>query len=357
VQFRPGSRFGPYEVIAAIGAGGMGEVYRARDTRLRRDVALKILPSLFAGDPERLARFEREAHTLAALNHPHIAQIHGFEQNAASPDSGEPVSALVLELVEGEDLAERLTRGPLPLDEALSIATELADALGAAHDQGIIHRDLKPANIKLRPDGSIKVLDFGLAKALDPTTGDATPGSASLSPTITAATRVGVILGTAAYMSPEQARGKRVDKRSDIWAFGCVLFEMLTGRRAFEPSTISGRATSGADDDDGVTDVLAAIITKEPEWTALPATTPASLRTLLRRCLERTGGTASPISQTRDLNSRPHERKDRRPHPPLEHTVKSGAMAKSAGSPQHWRWQQPLRSVAHPTCAGLQRVR
>ena len=259
----PGVRLGPYEILSALGAGGMGEVYRARDTRLNRDVAIKVLPDLFVSDAGRLARFTREAHTLASLNHPNIALIYGLEQ------AGD-VHALVMELVPGEDLSERIARGAIPLDEALPIAKQIADALEAAHEQGIIHRDLKPANIKVRPDGMVKVLDFGLAKAMDPV------GSApnlSQSPTITtpAMTHAGIILGTAAYMSPEQARGKPVDKRTDIWAFGCVLYEMLTGVRAFAG--------------DEVSDTLAFVITKEPAWSALPASTPASIRRLLRRCL------------------------------------------------------------------------
>ena len=207
----------------------MGEVYRARDTKLNRDVALKILPDAFASDPDRLARFTREAQTLAALNHPHIAHIHGLE------DAG-GVRALVMELVEGEDLAERIARGPMPLDEALPIARQIAEALEAAHEQGIIHRDLKPANIRVRADGAVKVLDFGLAKAMDPLSSSSAAAALANSPTITnaaAMTAAGIILGTAAYMSPEQARGKAVDKRTDLWAFGCVLYEMLTGLQPF----------------------------------------------------------------------------------------------------------------------------
>src|SRR5436190_9670161 len=238
-----GMRLGPYEVLAPLGAGGMGEVYRARDTRLDRDVAIKVLPDLFATDSDRLARFEREARTLAALNHPNIAHIHGLE------DSG-GARALVMELVEGPTLADRIAQGPLAIDEALPIAKQIADALEAAHEQGIIHRDLKPANVKVRQDGTVKVLDFGLAKALDP------PSSSSLlsqSPTLTlGATMMGVVLGTAAYAAPEQARGKAVDRRADIWAFGCVLFEMLTGRRALEG------------EDASIT--LAGELMKEQEW-------------------------------------------------------------------------------------------
>src|SRR5438105_15559315 len=246
-----GMRLGPYEIVSALGAGGMGEVYRARDSKLNRDVALKILPEAVAIDSERIARFRREAQVLASLNHPHIAAIYGFE------DSGS-VHALVLELVEGPTLADRIAQGPIPLNEALPIAKQIADALEAAHEQGVIHRDLKPANIKLRPDGTVKVLDFGLAKAMEPT-GAMSP-NVSRSPTITtpAMTQAGMILGTAAYMSPEQAKGRALDKRTDIWAFGCVLYEMLTAKRAFE----------GAD----VTDTLAFIITKEPDWSALPGT-------------------------------------------------------------------------------------
>ena len=227
-----------------VGAGGMGEVYRARDGKLTRDVALKILPPLFARDPERLARFSREANLLAALNHPNIAAIYGFESSDHSP-------ALVLEMVEGPTLADRIERGPIPLEDALPIARQIADALEAAHEQGIVHRDLKPANIKVRDDGMVKVLDFGLAKAMAV---DSSPGVVPLSPTITspAATAMGTIMGTAAYMSPEQARGRAVDKRSDIWAFGAVLYEMLTGRRAF--------------DGEDVSDMLANILKREPDW-------------------------------------------------------------------------------------------
>src|SRR6516164_8078408 len=222
-----GTRLGPYEVLSALGSGGMGEVYRARDTKLGRDVALKILPISFTNDPERVARFHREAQVLASLNHPHIAQIYGLEEaNGAQ--------FLVLELVDGESLDKRIARGRISVDEALGIAKQTAEALEAAHEKGIIHRDLKPANIALTKEGSVKVLDFGLAKAVETTSGLA---EAMNSPTITSPammTGIGVILGTAAYMSPEQAKGRVADKRSDVWAFGCVLFEMLTGKRAFE---------------------------------------------------------------------------------------------------------------------------
>jgi eukaryotic-like serine/threonine-protein kinase len=260
-----GVRLGAYEIVTLLGAGGMGEVYRARDTRLGRDVALKILPVAFAADAERLARFQREAHTLAALNHPNIAHLHGFEE---SNEGG----ALVMELVEGEDLSQRIARGAIPIDEALPIARQMAEALEAAHEQGVVHRDLKPANIKVRPDGTVKVLDFGLARALEPPT--ALPNM-SQSPTITtpAMTQTGMILGTAAYMSPEQARGSTVDRRADVWAFGVVLWEMLTGTRLFEGATVS--------------DTLASVLKTEPDWKALPQTTPSSIRRLLRRCLEK----------------------------------------------------------------------
>jgi serine/threonine-protein kinase len=261
-----GTRLGSYEILAALGAGGMGEVYRARDTKLDRDVAIKILSQAFAGDADRLARFEREAKMLAALNHPHIAQIYGLETIAAGG------CALVLELVDGDDLSQRIRRGPIPLDEALPIARQIADALETAHEHGIVHRDLKPANVKVRADGTVKVLDFGLAKALAPSSGAS--GEAMNSPTLTAhATQLGVILGTAAYMAPEQAKGKAVDKRADIWAFGVVLYEMLTGDRAFKGEDIS--------------DTLASVLKDTPSLDALPAATPPRLKQLLTRCLER----------------------------------------------------------------------
>ena len=263
----PGTRLGVYEIVAQIGEGGMGLVYRARDTKLNRDVALKVLPDLFAADADRLARFTREAQTLASLNHPNIAHIHGLEESGS-------VRALVMELVEGEDLSLRIARGAVPVDEALPIAKQIADALEAAHQQGIIHRDLKPANIKLRPDGTVKVLDFGLAKALAPEQGPASGAPLSHSPTITSPamlTGLGIVLGTAAYMAPEQAKGREADKRSDIWAFGCVLYEMLTGRRPF--------------DGEDMTDVLGAVVRLEPAWEALPSDVPTPVRTLLRQCL------------------------------------------------------------------------
>ena len=262
----PGTRLGPYEITAQIDVGGMGEVYRARDTKLDRDVAIKVLPESLAADPDRIARFQREAKTLAALNHPNIAQIHGFEES-------DGIKALVMELVEGPTLADQITQGAIPVDEALPIAKQIAEALEAAHEQGIIHRDLKPANVKVRADGTVKVVDFGLAKALEPA-GAMSPGL-SQAPTITtpAMTQAGMILGTAAYMSPEQARGKAVDKRTDVWAFGAVLYEMLAGRRAFDTEDVS--------------ETLTAVLMKEPDWAALPSTTPPTVTTVLRRCLQK----------------------------------------------------------------------
>src|ERR1700676_954972 len=259
-----GTALGHYEITGLLGAGGMGEVYLATDTTLGRQVAIKVLPDPFAQDAERLARFEREAKTLASLNHPPSAQIYGLEQSSG-------VRALVMEFVEGEDLAVRIARGPIPLDEALAIARQIADALEAAHEKGVIHRDLKPANIKVTPDGKVKVLDFGLAKMLE---SHVQASSLTMSPTLSVhATFAGVILGTAAYMSPEQARGKPVDRRADIWAFGCVLYEMLTGRRPF--------------DGEDVSDVLATVLKSEPEWSALPAGVPPSINVLLKGCLEK----------------------------------------------------------------------
>ena len=261
MSLAPGTRLGSYEVIALIGQGGMGEVYRARDTKLGRDVALKTLPGTFAQDPERLARFRREAHLLAALNHPHIATLHGLE------DSG-PVPALVMELVDGDTLAERIAGGPLAVEDALAIARQIGAALDAAHELGIVHRDLKPANVKVRADGTVKVLDFGLAKALDPI--EAPDGTVALS-TVTSPAVTGreVLLGTAAYMAPEQARGQRVDKRADIWAFGCVLYEMVTGQRAFPG--------------DNVTDTIASVIKDRPDLSRVPE----PIQRLVRRCLEK----------------------------------------------------------------------
>ncbi len=259
MSLAPGTHLGVYEIVGSLGAGGMGEVYRARDSRLKRDVALKVLPPDVAGDRDRLTRFQREAELLASLNHPNIAHVYGIEGNA-----------LVMELVEGDDLATRIERGPIPLDEALPIARQIAEALECAHDAGIVHRDLKPANVKMRGDGTVKVLDFGLAKPPD--------SSASLvsrSPTLTSPTLTteGVVLGTAAYMAPEQARGRAVDKRADIWAFGVVLYEMISGRRPFAGDTLG--------------DTIASVLTGNPDYAALPGTTPHAVRTLIERCLQR----------------------------------------------------------------------
>jgi eukaryotic-like serine/threonine-protein kinase len=267
-----GQTLGVYHVLDLLGVGGMGEVYRARDTRLGRDVAVKVLPRLLSADPERLARFEREARLLASLNHPHIAAIYGFEETAG-------IHALVLELVEGPTLAERLHGGPLPIAEAVSIARQIADALEAAHERGIVHRDLKPQNIKVKPDGTVKVLDFGLAKvAMAAANGrDGSPSRVPIE-----GTREGVILGTISYMSPEQSRGHAVDQRTDVWAFGCVFYEMLTGRAAFAGETISDR--------------LAAVLKQEPDWQVLPADTPPGVRSLLHRCLKK-----DPVDRVHDI--------------------------------------------------------
>jgi eukaryotic-like serine/threonine-protein kinase len=272
-----GTRLGSYEIGAQLGAGGMGEVYQATDSRLKRQVAIKVLPASLAADPDRLSRFQREAETLASVNHPNIAAIYGLEDALN-------VKGLVMELVEGPTLADRLARGPIPIDEALPIARQIAEALEAAHAQGIIHRDLKPANIKVRDDGAVKVLDFGLAKLADAAaagrrnvdSASAATASPAALPTLTnpaMVTGVGTVLGTAAYMSPEQARGRAVDKRTDIWAFGAVLYEMLTGARAFVG--------------DDVTDVIAEVVKSTPNWSALPADTPSAVVTLIQRCLEK----------------------------------------------------------------------
>ena len=282
----PDTRFGPYRVVAKLGEGGMGEVYRAKDTQLDRDVAIKVLPASFALDTDRVARFTREAKTLATLNHPNIAAIYGLESSGSGPGS-----ALVMELVEGDDLSTIIARGPLPLAEALPIARQIADALEAAHEQGVIHRDLKPANIKVRADGTVKVLDFGLAKALDADAASAT-ADAMNSPTLTAAgfaqgyggpgTQMGMIIGTAAYMAPEQAKGRAVDRRADIWAFGVVLYEMLTGQRAFKGDDIS--------------ETLASVLKDTLAIDALPAGTPSRLRDLVARCLQK-----DPRQRQRDI--------------------------------------------------------
>ncbi|HXV65483.1 MAG TPA: protein kinase, partial [Vicinamibacteria bacterium] len=268
----PGTRLGVYEVLSPLGAGGMGEVYRAKDTKLDRDVAIKVLPAAFTEDRERLARFEREAKLLASLNHPNIAHVYGFE--SARLEDGATAHFLAMELVEGDDLSERLRRGAIPVEEALAIAKQIAEALEEAHDKGIVHRDLKPANVKLTPDGKVKVLDFGLAKAYAAESSSGDSVDLSQSPTLAqAGTQVGVILGTAAYMSPEQARGKAMDKRSDIWSFGVVLYEMLTARKLFTGETVG--------------DVLASVLKSEIDLASLPDSAPSAIRQMLRRCLER----------------------------------------------------------------------
>jgi serine/threonine protein kinase len=259
-----GTKLEHYEITAHLGSGGMGDVYQATDTKLGRSVAVKLLPETFARDADRLARFQREARVLASLNHPNIAAIYGLEQSTTQ-------NFLVMELVRGETLAERIKRGPIPVDESLGIARQICEALEAAHEKGIVHRDLKPANVKITSDGKVKVLDFGLAKAFEPQGADP---NLSNSPTLSmAATNAGVILGTAAYMSPEQAKGKPADQRSDIWAFGCVLYELLTAKCAF-----TGESTS---------EVLGAIHYKEPDWQSLPSSTPQAYRALLRRCVQK----------------------------------------------------------------------
>jgi len=309
----PGTRLGPYEVTAQIGVGGMGEVYKATDTNLKRAVAIKVLPTAVASDAERLARFQREAEVLAALNHPNIAAIYGLERAAG-------ITALVMELIEGPTLADRVAQGAMPIDEALPIAKQIAEALEAAHEQGIIHRDLKPANIKVRSDGTVKVLDFGLAKAMEPAAGAMSP-NASLSPTVTSPalmTGVGVILGTAAYMSPEQARGKSVDKRADIWAFGCVVHEMLTGRTAFAGETVA--------------DIIASILHNEPGWSRLPASTPEPVQRLLRRCLQK------------DARHRLRDIADARME--LDDAISGTGQMQAIDAPMRTRWPRALPAAA-----------
>jgi eukaryotic-like serine/threonine-protein kinase len=259
----PGSRIGVYEVTSQLGEGGMGVVFRARDTKLLRDVALKVLPEHFSDDPDRLQRLNREAQVLASLNHPNIAQIYGLEQVGSA-------GCIVMELVEGETLGDRLKAGPLPVDETIAIAKQIAEGLAAAHERGIVHRDLKPANIKLTPNGMVKILDFGLAKAIANREAES---NASMMPTKMSGSIAGAIVGTAAYMSPEQARGKEVDARTDIWAFGCVLYEMLTARQAFDGETI--------------TDMLAKIVTGQPDFNLLPTNLPSSIRPLLETTLSK----------------------------------------------------------------------
>ena len=305
----PGTRLGAYEILSTLGAGGMGEVHRARDARLNRDVAIKVLLPSVANDPDRLARFSREAQVLASLNHPNIAHIHGLEESAG-------VTALVMELVEGEDLSQRIARGPIRIDEALPIARQIAEALEAAHEHGVIHRDLKPANIKVRPDGTVKVLDFGLAKAMERAGGSSV--SMMNSPTLSIhATEAGIILGTAAYMSPEQARGKAVDKRADIWAFGVVLYEMLTGSNPFAGETLS--------------DTIAFVLTREFDWSALPPNTPVGIRRLLPRALER-----DPKRRLRDIGDARTELDGQAPEVPEA----------AAAPPQRSRVSRALRIVA-----------
>ena len=308
-----GARLGHYNVTAKLGEGGMGEVWRATDTQLDRDVALKVLPEAFTSDPDRLARFEREAKVLASLNHPGIAAIYGIEEQ-------DDTRALVLELVEGPTLADRISKGPIPLDEALPIAKQIAEALEAAHEAGVIHRDLKPANIKVREDGTVKVLDFGLAKALDPNPA----GDPSQSPTLTAAaTQMGMVIGTAAYMAPEQAKGKVVDKRADVWAFGAVMFEMLTSRKPFTG--------------DDVSTTLARVIEREPDWDALPSDLSPVLATYLRRCL------------AKEPKQRVHDIADVRLaiEGAFETTV--SASAEPVAVPQLQIWQRPLPLVVAAT--------
>ena len=262
MSLQVGQQLGPYEITSLIGKGGMGEVYRARDSKLKRDVAIKILPDEFSRDAGRISRFEREAEALASLNHSNIAQIYGLEDSSDT-------HCIVMELVEGETLQERLTRGPIPVDEALQLAGQIAEALEAAHERGIVHRDLKPANIKLTLDGRAKVLDFGLAKVFQ----EEQQVALSHSPTLMGASLPGIILGTAAYMSPEQAKGKNADGTSDVWAFGCVLYEMLTAHAVFQGETIA--------------EILAGVMKGEPDWKLLPGELPVSIRRLLRRCLQR----------------------------------------------------------------------
>ena len=311
-----GSRLGHYDVTALIGEGGMGQVYQATDTNLDRQVAIKVLPDAFSGDPDRLARFEREAKVLASLNHPNIGAIYGLEKSGDT-------RALVLELVEGPTLADRISQGPIPVDEALPIAKQIAEALEAAHEQGVIHRDLKPANIKVREDGTVKVLDFGLAKALDTTP----EGDPSQSPTLTAAaTQMGVIMGTAAYMSPEQARGKPIDKRADIWAFGVVLLEMLTGRKVFEGEDVSM--------------TLSSVLQREPDWSHLPSAVSPSLSVFLHRCLEK------------DPKHRVHDVADVRLAMEGAFETTASASPTIAAQPARWRPALPL-AVAASVVVGL----
>ena len=317
MSLTPGSRLGPHEVIAPLGAGGMGEVYRARDTRLGRDVAIKALPDTFAQDPERLARFEREAKVLASLSHPNIAGIFGIEEHANT-------RFLVLEFVDGETLAARLSRGALPVDDALEVALQIAAGVEAAHEASIVHRDLKPGNVMLTADGKVKVLDFGLARSTGSERSGSDPNLTS-SPTRTyQGTQAGVVLGTAAYMSPEQARGKSVDRRTDIWSFGCVLFECLTGKPLFDGETVS--------------DLIAKILQTEPDWSRLPAETPARVRALLKRCLRR-----DPKERLRDIGDARIELAEVLAGGGADALPATGA-AKRASSGM-WRWVAVLAAV------------
>jgi serine/threonine protein kinase len=324
-----GQTISHYRVVEKIGQGGMGEVYAAEDLSLDRKVALKFLPDVFTGDPERMARFEREAKLLASLNHPNIASIYGLEQ-------AEGKRFLVLELVEGETLAQKLSKGPLPLDDALGMCRQIAEGLEAAHEKGVIHRDLKPANVMIAAGDKVKILDFGLAKAL---AGESEAPDFSQSPTLTEAmTRPGVILGTAAYMSPEQAKGKSVDKRADIWAFGCILYECLTGKRVFEGET--------------VTETLAAILKGEPGWNDLPARTPPNIRVILHRCLDK-----DPKRRLRDigdviLEAEPAAFMAPVRQPIWKHPLVWALVLVAAASLVYALWKQPsyaLRTVARLT--------
>ncbi len=330
MTFATGTRLGSYEITDPLGAGGMGEVYRAKDVRIDRAVALKVLPEEFFEGEERRQRFEREARMLASLNHPGIAVLYAFEEIPSSSSSSSPSTRhlLVMELVEGEDLAMRLASGPLSLEESLSYARQIAEALESAHEKAIVHRDLKPANVKVTPEGRVKLLDFGLAKMFE---GDSVAGSGAgvtHSPTLTArATAAGVILGTAAYMSPEQARGKTVDKRTDVWAFGCVLYEMLAGKRAFEGETVS--------------DTLAAILRGEPDWEALPVGTPEKVKEILRKCLRR------------DAKQRLHDIADARLD--LEELSAAGAATSSSSLPFEEKTALPSPAVASTERTRLER--
>jgi Tol biopolymer transport system component len=315
----PGARLGPYEITGKLGEGGMGEVYRARDGRLDRDVAIKVLPAAFTADPDRLARFEREARLLAQLQHPNIASIYGLEESGG-------VRALVMELVEGEDLSVLMAHGPMPVDDARAIARQVAEALEEAHEKGIVHRDLKPQNVKVTPDGKVKVLDFGLAKAMDPSGGSASSSDLGRSPTMldsptltaTPGTQTGVILGTAGYMAPEQARGRAADRRADIWAFGVLLWEMLAGRRLFAGETVS--------------DTLAAVLRQEVDWSLLPRDLSSSDRRLLERCLER-----DPRRRLRDIGEA---------RLALEGPARETVPATAAPDPARRRWLLPLAIAA-----------